>query len=247
MPHSKPAATSRTSSLTRRRDPISAVVDDRAVADEADLGAAHDLAVGDHAAGDRAELGGLEDRPDLDLADGLLDLLRREHALHGVAEVVERAVDDRVCADLDALAVGERAASPTGRTLKPRTIASDAAARLTSDSVMPPTPERTTVTCTSSCGQLGDLVLERLERAGHVGLEDERELLESAARTGRRSSPANLAAAAAGLLLELEALRALAGERAGLAVVLDDVGVLAGLGHGVEAEHLDRLGRRRPP
>src|SRR5215217_2094528 len=45
-------------------------------------------------------------------------------------------------------------ASPTGRTLKPSTTASDAAARLMSDSVMPPTPERTTCTCTSDCGSL---------------------------------------------------------------------------------------------
>ena len=46
------------------------------------------------------------------------------------------------------------------------------------------------------------------------------------------------------LLLELEPVRALAGQRTGLAVVLDHVGELAGLRDGVEPEHLDRL--RRP-
>ena len=45
------------------------------------------------------------------------------------------------------------------------------------------------------------------------------------------------------LLLELQAVGALGRERACLAVVLDHVGELAGLGHGVEAEHLDGLGR----
>ena len=38
-------------------------------------------------------------------------------------------------------------------------------------------------------------------------------------------------------------MRALVGELAGAAVVLDHAHVLAGLGHRVEAEHLDRLGR----
>ena len=38
---------------------------------------------------------------------GLLDLLGREQALHRVAQLVERLVDDRVGADLDALAVGD--------------------------------------------------------------------------------------------------------------------------------------------
>ena len=90
--------------------------------------------------------------------------------------------------------------------------------------------------------QLGDLVLEGLERAGHVGLEHEAELVEPAALVEDRRERA-LDAAAARLLLELEAVGALAGERAGLAVVLDHVRELAGLGHGVEAEHLDRLGR----
>src|SRR5919112_1530344 len=45
-------------------------------------------------------------------------------------------------------------ASPTGRTLKPMMIASDAAASMTSDSLMPPTPERMTLTATSSWGSL---------------------------------------------------------------------------------------------
>ena len=42
-------------------------------------------------------------------ADGLLDLLGREHAGHRVAQVVERLVDDRVVADLHALALGRGA------------------------------------------------------------------------------------------------------------------------------------------
>ena len=54
-------------------------------------------------------LRGAEDLAHLDVADDVLDGLRRQHALHGVAQLVDRAVDDRVGADLDALAVGELA------------------------------------------------------------------------------------------------------------------------------------------
>jgi hypothetical protein len=50
-----------------------------------------------------------------------------------------------------------------------------------SDSVMPPTPASTTCTWTSDCGQLRDLVLERLQRAGHVRLEHQVEVLQRAA------------------------------------------------------------------
>ena len=71
------------------------------------------------------------------------------------------------------------------------TIASDAAARLMSDSVMPPTPAQHDRDLDLVLRQLGDLVLERLERAGHVGLEHEAELLD-VARAGRRSSPASV-------------------------------------------------------
>ena len=111
---------------------------------------------------------------------------------------------------------------------------------------MPPTPESTTWTWTSDCRQTRDLVLERLERAGHVRLEHEVEVLEHAAAgvlEDRRERAGALRAARLRLALEPEA--ALAGELARLAVVLDHAHVLARLGDGVEAEHLDRLGGRR--
>src|SRR5205823_13284163 len=50
-----------------------------------------------------------------------------------------------------------------------------------------------------------------------------------------------LAAGAAGQRLGLQALRALGGELAGAAVVVDDLDELAGLGDAVEAEDLDRV------
>ena len=85
----------------------------------------------------------------------VLDLLGLEQALHRGAQLLDRAVDHRVGADLDALAVGDlRAASCTGRTLKPITTASEAAASITSDSLMPPTPSWIMLTVTWSCGSL---------------------------------------------------------------------------------------------
>src|SRR3954466_4097354 len=56
----------------QRADP--AGPDDRAVADQAGVRIARDLAVGDDAAGDRADAGGLEGLLDLGLAEVLLDL-----------------------------------------------------------------------------------------------------------------------------------------------------------------------------
>ena len=90
--------------------------------------------------------------------------------------------------------------------------------------------------------QLGDLVLERLERAGDVGLDEQVDLLDLALLGLREDvlegDPAGVAAS---LGLGLEADRALTGELAGPAVVLDDLGALAGLADAVEAEDLDRL------
>src|SRR5918994_1748601 len=222
------------------------VVDDRAVADQAGLGAARDAALGDVAAGDRADARGAEDGADLDGPDALLDLLGCEHALHGVAELVDRAVDDRVGPDLNALAVRDLAG-----------VADRADVEAEHDRVGGRREHDVGLRDAAHAGEdhlhldlglreLGDLVLERLERARHVGLEHQVEVLQQPApgvledrRQGAR------ALGAPGLGLRLQARGALARELAGLAVVLHHAHVLAGLGHGVEAEHLDRLGRRR--
>src|SRR4051812_36099518 len=219
-----------------------AVIDDRAVAHQPALGAAGGVPVGDHAAGDDADLGGAEDLPDLERADGLLDLFRREHALHGVAQLVDRAVDDRVGADLDALALSQLARlahradveaedDRVGRGGEVDVGLRDAADAgvddLNGDLVL---------------RQLGDLVLEGLERARHVGLEHEPELVDQGAALAVEDVlERELLAAAAGERLGLDARGPLTRELARLAVVLDHADELAGLGDGVEAEDLDRL------
>src|SRR5690242_16616927 len=81
--------------------------DHLAVAEQARPGVAADLARQDHATRDRADLGGLEDVADLGAAELDLFVLRLEETLEGRLDLVDRLVDDRVVADVDALAVRE--------------------------------------------------------------------------------------------------------------------------------------------
>ena len=178
----------------------------------------------------------------------LLDLDRLQHALHRVAQVFGDFVDDRVGADVDALALGGAA----GVGQRPHVEADDDrvggrgehhvglvdAAGLRVDDV-----DRDLL-----LRDLGDLVLERLQRAGDVGLEDDVELLDVALLGPREDLlEADLARLAAGQRLGLEPVGALLGELAGAAVVLDGLDELAGVGDAVEAEHLDRHPRPGAP
>ena len=72
------------------------------------------------------------------------------------------------------------AALRSGRTLKPMTMAFEAVASSTSDSLMAPTPELMTRTLVFVVGQLRQRVGQHLGRALHVGLDDEREFLHAA-------------------------------------------------------------------
>ncbi len=100
--------------------------------------------------GDVAELARAEDVADLGSAKSRLFELGLEHALERRLDLIDRLVDDRVVADVDAFALDEFADPLGGRTLKPMMTASDATARLTSFSVMAPTPRSMTRRSTSS-------------------------------------------------------------------------------------------------
>src|SRR5205085_7731508 len=90
------------------------VGDHDAVPDQPRLAVAVDRAGPDDAAGDVAHPRHPEDLPDLRGAElGLLEL-RLEHALERGLDLLDRLVDDRVVADLDALALGQLA-RPAGR------------------------------------------------------------------------------------------------------------------------------------
>ena len=76
---------------------------------------------------------------------------RRQQARHRRLHVVHEIVDDVVVADFDAGAARPASrASLWARTLKPMMTACEASARVTSDSVMPPTPAWMTRAATSS-------------------------------------------------------------------------------------------------
>ena len=99
------------------------------------------------------------------------------------------------------------------------------------------------MTCDLVLRQLGDLVLERLDRAGDVALEDEVELLERRppARGLKTSSSETLRPERRASASVFRRWARSSASCAGAAVVLDDADELAGLGDAVEAEHLDRV------
>ncbi len=102
MPHSKPVATSRTSSLPRRSDWTRPVKIDLTLTLHARLGRAGDLAVGHATAGDDQLATRLEDLHDLGVAVHLLLVDRLQQTLEGGLDVLDELVDDIVGADVHA-------------------------------------------------------------------------------------------------------------------------------------------------
>ena len=129
-----------------------------------------------------------------------------------------------------------------GRTLKPMMIAVDAAASMTSDSLMPPTPEWMMRTLTSGCWILSSASLSasRLPWTSALTTRLRSRTLPAAMRAKTSSSVSACCLASASVLMPVGALLA---ERARGALVLDDAAELAGDRQLVEADDLDR--RRR--
>src|SRR3954470_12129139 len=214
--------------------------DHRSLANQAHVGGAYSLALGDDAAGDAADLRGFEGLFDQRLADRLLNLERVEQALHRVAQVFGDFVDDRVGADVDALALGgafrvqerphvEADDDRVGGRGQHYVGLVDAAGLRVDDVDRHP-----------FLRHLRELVLQRLQRAGDVGLEDDVELLDVAGLgAGEDLVEADFAGVAAGQLLALQPVGALLRLLAGAAVVLDRLDELARVGDPVEAENLD--------
>ena len=155
---------------------------------------AGDAPLGDHAAGDGAELRRLEGVAHLRRADAHFLERRIEQPGHRLLHLVGDVVDDRVEADVDLSRSATSAALRSGRTLKPMTIAFDAAPSSTSDSLIAPTPLWMMRILTLVVAQLGQRVGQHFGRALHVGLDDDRQLLH---RRLRQSAPAAIRASAA--------------------------------------------------
>ena len=136
-------------------------------------------------------------------------------------------------------------ALPCGRTLKPTMTASDAAARLTLVSVM-----RTDTAVDDPQADLvadvdlGQRVLQGLDRTGAVALEDEPQLLRLALLQLLEQLVEGLAPGAGRLGRHPQPGRTPFGDLPGHPVVVDDDEAVAGAGHRGQAEHLDRERRR---
>ena len=122
-------------------------------------------------------------------------------------------------------------------------IAPPAFARLTSLSVMPPTAGRDHDDLDLLGRQLGERGLERLGGALNVRLEDDLELLGARSRTSRSIMLSSEMRRRRRELALAELLAAVLDDLLGDLVVLGGVHLIAGVGHAVEAEDLDR--RRR--
>ena len=107
---------------------------------------------------------------------------------------------------------------------------------------MPPTPRWMMLTLTSCWGSFAISSSIASSEPGHVGLDDQAELLDGALLGELEDVlEGDLAARAPGERLGLQAVGALARQLARATLVLDHAHELAGLGDAVEAEHLDRL------
>ena len=116
---------------------------------------------------------------------------------------------------------------------------------MTSDSLMPPVAAWMTLTATCSCGSFAISSWSASSEPETSALRTMLSSLSSPsvarAKTSSRRDPARLAASE---LLGLQAVAALLGELARLAVVLDHLDALAGLADAVEAEDLDGIAGR---
>ena len=136
-------------------------------------------------------------------------------------------------------------ASALGRTLKPITSAFDADARLTSFSVIPPTPVWITLTRTSGCWIFPSSPTSASTEPWTSPLRTMLSSCTAPACICSKSVSSETTADGRTLreLLAAEPLGALLGEILRLALVLDHAGELPGGRRMVEAEDLDRLAR----
>src|SRR6478672_6368198 len=215
--------------------------DDHTVAGDPRLGATLDLAAAHDRAGDVAELARTEDLADLRRAELDLLELRLEHALERRLDLVDGLVDHRVVADLDALALGVVGVLALG----PDVVADDDRVGGHREVDVVHRDGTDTAVDDAQVDLVADVdleqrVLERLDRARHVTLEDEVEGLDLARREGLVEVLERDALTGLGQHgLTVGGLTAL-GDLAGRAVVRSHDERVTGARHRAETEHLDR-------
>src|ERR1700677_729053 len=220
------------------------VGDHDAVPDQPCLAATADRARAHDAPGDVADLRHPEDLPDLRRAELRFLELGLEHALERGLDLLDRLVDDRVVADIHALALSQLA-RPAGR---PDVEADDHRVR-GDGQVHVILSDRAHTAADHPQGdlftdvELEQRVLEGFHRTGHVTLDDEQQFLalaglERLVQVLERDPPPSLGE----LGDALAGLPAL-GDLPGHPVVGDHKEVVPGSRHGGQAEHQDRTGQ----
>src|SRR5215207_7569508 len=224
------------------------VRDHGAVPDEPGLGVAPDLPGPHQTTRDVADPRHPENLADLRRAELGLLVLGLEHALERGLDLLDGLVDHGVIPDLHTLAVrgllgpadrpdveADHDRVRGGRQVD--VVLGDAADAAVDD------PQRDLLAFADL--DLHQRVLERLDRAGAVALEDQVELLDPTLREHpvqvvERDAPPRLRQ----LRVALPGLPPL-GDLPGHPVLVDDQEAVAGAGHRGEAEHLHRTGRAR--
>src|SRR5690242_4872916 len=221
------------------------VGDDHAVPDDPRLAVAGDRAGADDAARDVADPRHPEDLADLRRAELSLLELRLEHALERGLHFLDRLVDDRVVADVDALALRELA-RPAGRPdveADDHRVGGDGQVHVVLGDRADAAADHAQADLFADV-QLEQRVLEGFDRTGHVTLDDEEQFLaltrlERLVQVLERDPPTALGELG-DALARLPAL----GDLPGHPIVGDDQEVVTRAGHGGQAEHLNRTGRR---
>src|SRR5690606_4199912 len=221
------------------------VGDDHPVADEPRLGVAPDDAAADDRTRHVADPRDLEDLPDLRGAQLDLFVDRLEQALDRRLDLLDRLVDDRVVADVDAHPVGELAVL----ALRPDVEADDDGLRRRRqvDVVLRDRADAAAddadADLVAARVDLEQRLLQGLHGTGHVALDEQGELGALPLLQGLLPVLHGDPARRLRLLGEALARLALVGDLAGDPVVLDDQEVVAGAGHVGQAQHLHRPGR----
>src|SRR5579872_479862 len=216
-----------------------AFVDDDVVAQQPHLGAAPHQAFGDHAAGHLADLADIENFANLGVAEEALAPRRRQQARQGAFHVLDHLVDDRVVADLDAVAPRQIARLRIGTDVE----ADDhGIGRLGEDHVaFVDAADRGMQHAHRDLRRAEALErrVDRLERALHVRFDHDGEFLGRAGRDLREHLLERAAAGGGGGLLAAQPLP-IFGDVARRGFAVDDDEIVAGKRRAGEAQHLHR-------
>ena len=203
-----------------------------------------DGAVGDHAARDRSNLRGAEDLADLRGAHCLLLVDRLEHASQGGLDLIDGVVDDRVVPNVNVLLVSHTLGMGGRANVEAHDdgVGSGSQRDIGLGNGTDAAVNNAQVNLVAHI-DLGQGILERLNRTSTVTLENEQQLLGLALLQLLKQLVKGLATRRPGLLGSTHAGLTLFSNLARLAVVVDNQEVVASAGYGGQPKNLHRGSR----